>query len=191
MFKCIKDWLYDKYLEWYVDNILMSHTGTVKNTFLSQDLTGTNNLSTAEVHVNVEEEKMQQGVLTLKRKVNREAYRVGYENYLNNFTSDSDDWQEDLVKPNLLSLTEEEDLPLWKRVFINTFVHKKADILNSKDKERMIDKRIKDYELLQVKRDIRQLNRKLRKAENDKDTELSTKLRKELNELTRRVPRKR
>lgn len=191
MFKRLKNWFKDKYLEWKTDQLIDSGTGVGNIESLNPFNTGKTDIySDAGYHQDENQKKYQEAVLKLKRKINEKVGQKNAENYekvLGAYKSDTDDWKKDLNNVDLLDLTNEDEMSVAKEFMKQAVVYKDADIKNEKQKLEMIDKRIKHYEILRVKKQIRKLNRELRKAERSGDEERSKELWGEINELRRSI----
>lgn len=136
------------------------------------------------------ERKYQEGLMAIKKQVKAQAEKLGeinkenLEKVLKNYSSNTDNWREDLDIPDLIDLSVEKD-NIVKKILYEQKVYKEKDIKNEKDKVTMIKTRINHYKELQNKRLIRRFNRELRLAEKTGDQEKIERLRRKINGVTR------
>lgn len=179
-------WLKDKYLNWKVDRLLTSdfESHTVYNNFNEFDSSITTSIASYQSE---KEYKYQQALAVIKRKIKDEAKTTSLDKVLKKYGNKKliDDFKKDLYNKDLISVTEDFDPVKFflKKLNIKT----ERDIKSKKDKKEMIQKRIKDYEILRQKNEIRSINKMLRAASRTKDEKLIKELEEKLNEKLREL----
>lgn len=178
------------YYDWYIDRYLFRASNLSNTSFLNPFNSNSNNSNNSAAFIQREtQRKYQEGISLLKSKIREEAEKQGdYDKVLSKYTSDTTIWNKDIIKPNLLTLTEDKEIPYWKKYIQQKFIAKNKDITCKADKIVMIDKRISHYKELQVKKQIRALNRELRKEQEEAKIQ---QLQEQINELYGQLPNKR
>lgn len=165
--KKLFNWIKNKYLNWKIDRLLAPsyYDFSIFSMFGDHKTTTNTNITQSDTQI-----KYQQALFLIKKKIKEEAKKEGslnraLEKYGNKELIDN--WKNDLYNKDLIDLSNEYN-PVVQ--FLRKVTSKKEkDIKSKKDKQQMISKRIDDYYYLQEKRQIRALNKKLRKAEKEKD----------------------
>ena len=200
MFKKFIAWIKDRWMDYKIDRELSTGTGTSSNNL---NITGLIDPTGLELNPSVQhvqddqQKKYAEALRVIKNKIKKEADRLGGVNKDNLETVlaryqglDKDGkWTEDLTKPDLLDLTEEEK-NVWHKWQYDLKVYKHKDLKSDKDMLDMIDLRISHYRTLQDKKQIRALNRELRKAERMGDKDKISKLWSEINAISGSIQRK-
>ena len=129
-------------------------------------------LGDRNIGIHDEERQMVDGVIAMKVAVNKMVKNKSAESY-NNLLYDLDDLLK--LSGSISSKYEESLWDLRKKLT----VFREKDVRTKKDKENMIDTRIRHYKELHITKESRALRRQERKARNSGDSELADELLKE------------
>lgn len=165
-------WIRNKYVEWKLSRYLAPGEGINDITIDALGLVSKNKKNSTQ-GIFQEYNLIKHAVQNLKHKI-----KTLSEN--DSLISTLEKNKEDLI--HLIN----EKPSLEQKYFYDKYVFTKpTDLNNSKEKESMIDTRIGHFKLLQVKKQIRSINRQLRQALKNNDKEKIEYYRKEINELRR------
>lgn len=195
MYRKIVNWVKYKYYDWVIDKELSSGSGISDNKVnLFGELSGESLNTKSEQVEQDQQRKYQEGVGLIKSKLKKQVEAKGginsfnFDSVLSQFKSDlsAEQWAEDLMQDDLFDLSEGEKSEILQTIK-DMVVYREADIKTDKDKIDMVLGRIQDYKKLQVKRQIRSINRDLRKAEQEGRKEEAKELWSKINELSRTI----
>ena len=190
-FKKLKIWIKNKYYERQAEKFVNASTGSGDSKFLDPFNAGRDidfNANPAYYQDDIQE-KYHEAILQIKRKINssvKEKNTKNYEEALKKFIGKSDDWKEDLQVNDLLDLADKEKIDPTEQLIRDIVVYKDGiDIKSEEQKLKMIDRRIEHYNRLKIQKQIRKLNRELRKAQRSGDDKLTKELWGKIDELKR------
>lgn len=183
------NWLKLKYKLWKLKNEIFSDQSYNSNSSFGNPFF--NNVAIDDSFYLQQENEMKyiEGLYQIKSYINSKAKtKEEYEKVLSKYGSKEmkDNWKQDIYEDDLIDLADNNSSDIHK-IMKQFYTRDKKDIKNNKQKKQMIDKRIKDYEKLQITKQIRKLNKQLRKAESNGDAEMAKELRSKINELGRSI----
>ena len=184
------NWLRLKYYDWYIDTFLFINRNNYSMNTLNPF--GENLSLRNETHIEQNEQRLQmeQGLRIVRKQIRNRILdnsKEGWENELGKYQSSTYNGNKDLIKPDILDLADDNEVPEWKKFVQRNFIAKKADVSSRKDKRNMINSRIEHFQELQIKKQIRKINRQLRKAEQEGNKQIASELRGKIHELTRKL----